>query len=299
MKAAVRALASAVAALVSAASLASCAFQDKTSAGRLIHEAPRLLQRQPGLDLTLAVSARLTSRGTLASMPAPAPPIRFDGSVDLRHGLSFYRLEPSGRPSVVFAGDTIYGLTPGASADDARPWVSVVADKKLSDQRLDSSSVSASLAAAYALRPSLLIDFLDGALTGSIHNVGKATVAGVETTAYTARFDLSQALTNTTRTNYSQRQQDDVAKVLSVLSIDTGNLERGEVWLDAHGLPRQFALTIDETPAPQAHLAVSLLMTLTPLTRTPAIPVPGPDTVITMPSLFQFLTPLTGSVQRS
>lgn len=282
-----------------ATGLTGCAFQDKTAAGRLIHDAPKMLQRAPGLDVTLSVTSQLISRGSLSATPPPAPSVRFIGVVDLRHGLAFYRQQSSPQPSVVFDGNTIYALTPGASAQTARPWVAVVADKKLADRRLDASSVAASVSAAYALRPSLLIDFLDGALTGSIHRVGPAMVGSVPATAYTARFDLSQALTNATRKNYTQREQDDVAKLLSVLSINTGDLDRGEVWLDASGLVRQMQLTIEETPAPQSRIDVTFLMTLTPAAAGARVAAPGPDTVITMPSLFQFLLPLAGSVQSS
>ncbi|HMC68019.1 MAG TPA: hypothetical protein VKJ07_02595, partial [Mycobacteriales bacterium] len=81
---------------------------------------------------------------------------------------------------VVFDGNTLYALIPSAKPNDARPWISTVANKKLTDYALDPTAVPASLA-AFALRPSMLVDLLSGALTGSIHRVGPATLHGVET----------------------------------------------------------------------------------------------------------------------
>lgn len=284
-----RGVAIAVGALAVAAIAGGCALGRQSAAGHAIDDSPRVLARQPGLGITLSVTGRLVHQGTLPQRPAPPQPLELSGFVDLEHGRAEYHPTSSPRAMVVFDGETVYGLTPNAAPDDARPWVAVVLDKHLSDTRLDPSGTPVTLAAADSLRPALLVDFLDGVLTGSIRRVGTQTIGGVAATEYLVRYDYSQALVNATRVSYSQRAQDDEAKLLKALSISTGHLGHGAVWLDSSGLPRRVEETFVETPAPQAQIDVTFTMTFTP-EPSRKVAVPGPDSVVTMPSLFEFLT---------
>jgi len=268
-----------------------CLFADKTSAGRSLHNAPKVLRRSPSVAITIQFWSRLVRLGTLTSVPPPDPGLQLTGVMDPRTGLAYYAVKGSPKPAVVFDGNTLYALIPSAKPNDARPWISTVANKKLTDYQLDPTAVPASLA-AFALRPSLLVDLLSGALTGSIHRVGPATVQGVATTEYTAKFVIDQALTDATRTSYSQKQQDDLDKVFKVLGISTGDLDVGAAWIDAQGNPRRLQLAIRESPSPQSKILLLVDMQLTPQSTPAVLPVPAPNTVETVPSLSQYVAPL-------
>lgn len=270
---------------------AGCLFTDKTAAGRTLHDAPKVLSHARSIALTVEFSSHLVRAGTLTAVPASDPGLLLTGVLDLHANRAYYAVAGSTKPAVVFDGNDLYSLIPNASPDDARPWVSTVANKKLTDYQLDSSAVPASMA-AFALRPMLLVDFLSGALTGSIHRVGPATVDGTETTEYTARFDLEQALTNATRTHYSQKQQDDLAKLFKVLTIKTGDIDSGAVWIDGQGYPRRILLAITEVPAYKSKLELDVALQLRPQDTTIPVPVPSADTVEAVPSLSQYLAPL-------
>lgn len=286
-----RALRSVLLAVAGVSLCAGCLFTDQTAAGQTLHNAPKLLARWPSVAVTVTFSSRLVKRGLLTSLPANDPGVSLHGFMDLKSGLADYMRRGATRPQVIFDGLDVYASIPGASPSDARPWISTIANKKLTDLALNPSGVPASMA-AYVLRPSLLVDFLSGSLTGSIRRVGPAVLDGVKTTQYAARFDLSQALTDATRVHYSQKQQDDVAKVFAVLGIASGDLDAGWVWIDAQGVPRQMVLNIRESPAPRSELILHVDMKLTPLSTASPITPPSPDTVESVPSLYQYLQPL-------
>lgn len=269
---------------------AGCLFSDKTVAGRTLHNAPKVLSHSPSVAITVAFSSRLVRLGTMTSAPAHDPGLILSGVIDPGTNRAYYAVAGTSKPVVVFDGDDLYSLVPNASADDARPWISTVANKKLTDLRLNPSAVPASMA-AFALRPLLFIDFLSGALTGSIHRVGTATIHGAETTEYQSRFDLEQALTNATRTHYSQKQQDDLAKLFKVLSI-SGDIDSGAVWIDAQGNPRRIMLSIAESPAYKSKLLLNIDMLLQPQSTELPVAVPRAESVEAVPSLSQYLAPL-------
>ena len=268
-----------------------CLFSDKTEAGRTLHNAPKVLSRSPSVAITVQLVSRLVRRGSLATLPQPDPGLTLTGVMDPRSGRAYYAAPGSTKPAAVFDGNTLYALIPTAKPDDARPWISAVANKKLSDYTLDPTAVPGSLA-AFALRPTLLVDLLSGALSGSIHRVGPATVAGVSTTEYTAKFDIEQALMNATRVTYSQKQQDDLAKLFKVLGIKTGDLDDGAAWIDAQGNPRRIEVAIRESPVEQTKILLLVDVELTPQSTPVPVPVPAPNTVETVPTLNQYLLPL-------
>jgi hypothetical protein len=278
----------AVAALVPL-SVSGCLLNTRTAEGRALHDAPRVLARSGSVDLALSVASRLVRQGSLTTLPGADPGYRVRGVLDLSSGRASYAA--AGRTVAVFDRNRAYALRPHARPDDARPWVQVTVDDHLQDLWLDPSALPPSLA-ALALRPSVLVDALSGALTGSIDKVGAEDVDGTPTTKYTARFDLTQALSESKRHRYSQRQQDDLAKLFGVLGIKRDALNDGAVWLDAQGAPRRLQLALRESPTPQSLILLLLDLRLTPRRRTVVVDVPDGNAVTTVPSLFQFLQPL-------
>lgn len=268
-----------------------CLFTDKTQAGRTLHNAPKLLARSPSVAITVQFASVVIRPGTLATLPLPDPGLTLSGVMDPRSGRAYYTVSGSTKPAVVFDGNTLYALVPSAKPQDARPWISTVVTKKLTDYTLDPAAVPGSLA-AFALRPSLLVDLLAGALSGSIHRVGPATVDGVATTAYTAKFDIDQALNDSTRVTYKQKQQDDLDKLFKVLGIKSGDIDSGGAWIDAQGNPRRLVLAIRESPVEQSKILLFVDMHLTPQDVSATLPVPAANTVETVPSLSQYLLPL-------
>ena len=273
-----------------ALALTGCLFTTQTAAGRALHKAPERLAQAPGARVSVSFTSQLVRQGALTSVPRPDPGVSFSGVMDLTAGTASYTAKGASSPTVVFSGDRLYALTPHASPRAARPWIGVTLNDHLQDNRLDPSAMPSSFA-AYALRPSLLLDLLSGALTGSIHSRGRQTVDGVRLTRYDVRFDIDQALTNATRVHYSQRQIDDIDKLLEVLGIDTGALDNGTVWLDSNGDPRRIVVQIRESPVPQSLLLVTADVRFAPTTTPVTVTVPDVNTVVTVPSLFQLLTP--------
>jgi hypothetical protein len=281
-----------VGALLAPVLLSGCLLNTKTAEGRALHDAPEVLARSRSVGLSLAVSSRLVKMGSLTTLPARDPGLRLEGVLDLKTGRAAYT--SSGRPVAVFDRDHAYALRPHARPTDARPWVKVTVDEDLNDQVLDPSALPASLA-VLGLRPTVLVDALAGALTGSIEKRGQEDVDGRPTTKYTARFDLAQALAMAKRREYSQREQDDLAKLFEVLGMEEDAIHDGAVWLDADGAPRRLVLALKESPTPESLILVGIDLHLVPRSEAAAIDVPGVNAVTTVPSLFQYLQPLNRS----
>jgi hypothetical protein len=266
-----------------------CLLNTKTGEGRALHNAPQALARGRSVAMSLTVSSRLVKPGSLVTLPMPDPGLHLDGVLDPATGLATYTA--SGRTVAVYDRKRIYALRPHASPTDARPWIQVSIDKDLKDRVLDPAALPTSLA-ALVLRPLVLVDALSGALTGSIQKHGTQDVDGTPTTAYTARFDLTQALAEAKRHRYSQREQDDLAHLMDVLGMKTDEINDGAVWLDSSGAPRRIALALRESPAPESRILLNIDLRLRPQAETVAIHVPDGNAVTTVPSLFQFLQPL-------
>ena len=274
----------------SAALLLSAGCLDtKVAEGRALHDAPEKLSKVPGVALQLTASSKLLRQGSLTSLPPPDPGYTVDGVLDLATGQASYSAQ--GRPVAVFDRNHAFALRPHARPSDARPWVEVTLDKHLQDLLLDPGAMPPSLA-LLALRPSVLVDALSGALTGSIKKVGPDVVDGTPTTKYTARFDLNQALWKADRHHYSQHEQDDLLKLFLVLGIKPDSLHEGAVWLDDRGLPRRLVIGVREEPTPQSLILLLLDLHLRPTDAAPVVDVPTLSAVTTVPSLFQYLQPL-------
>lgn len=270
--------------------LAGCLFSTTTAAGSALHNAPKRLSRAPGVVLKISFTSQTVRRGALTSLPPPDPGMSLSGVMDPRTGAASYSAHAASTPSVIFSRNKVFALAPHAGPEDARPWLSATLDKHLQDHTLDPNAIPSSLA-AYALRPSVLLDMLSGALTGSVHVAGPSTVDGVSLTKYDVRFDLAQAFDNATRVRYSQRQIDDVDKVLDVLGIKTGDLDDGSVWLDGTGNPRRIVVHLRQSPVPDSLVLLSVDLHLEPVSTPVHVAVPGSNAVVTVPSMFQLLSP--------
>lgn len=273
-----------------AVALTGCLFTTQTAAGRALHNAPERIASAQGVKVTVAFESRLVRQGSLTAVPAPDPGVFYTGVVDLAAGTASYTAKGASTPSIVFAGNRVYALTPHARPRDARPWLATILDEHLHDHTIEPTAMPASFA-AFALRPSVLLDMLCGALTGSIHKRGRELVDGIATTRYDVRFDLGQAYDNATRVDYSQRQIDDLAKVFEVLGIDVGQLDDGSVWLDADGNPRRMLVGLRESTVPQSLVLVTADVRFTPTSTPTPVDVPDINSVVTVPSLFQLLSP--------
>jgi hypothetical protein len=266
-----------------------CLLNTKTTEGRALHDAPQILARSESVGVSLTVASRLVRQGSLTTVPGPDAGFHVDGVMDLESDRAVYTA--AGKPVAVFDGRRAFALRPHARPSDARPWVQVSIDDDLQDEVLDPAALRPSLA-ALAFRPSFFVDSLAGALTGSIEKRGAEDVDGVPTVRYTARFDLNQALSQAKRRRYSQREQDELARLLEVLGVKEDQLHDGTVWLDAQGVPRRLLLKLRESPTPQSLIVMTLDLRLEPRSTPASIEVPGVNTVTTVPSLFQYLQPL-------
>jgi hypothetical protein len=266
-----------------------CLLHTRTAEGRALHDAPERLAAQPGATLSLSVTSRLVRQGSLTSLPAADPGFSVDGRLDLAADRAVYTVR--GKPVAVFDRERAFALRPHARPTDARPWVQVRVDEDLTDMVLDPGALPPSLA-LLALRPSVLVDSLSGALTGSIEKVATEDLDGTPATKYTARVDLHQALALAERHRYSQREQDDLVKLFEVLGIEEDALHDGTVWLDEQGVPLRIQLDLHESPTPQSLIAVRVDLRITPEPQPTEVEVPPASAVTGVPSLFQYLQPL-------
>jgi hypothetical protein len=269
--------------------VAGCLPDTKTAEGRIVHGSPEVLARSGSATLLLKVTSRLVDRGSLASLPAADAGLELTGQVDLRSGRSQYL--KSGKPVAVFEGEAAYARRPNALPTDARPWVRVDITEDLQDRVLDPVAVPASLV-ALAIRPTLLLDALAGALTGSLEEEGPDTVSGVSVQRYAMRVDLTQAFTKSERERYSQRAIDDLTAFFEIIGIEENDLHEGKVWVDGDGLPRRILLELVEEPSRDTDLRVTFDLTLEPQPSSVEISVPKQSSVSKVPQLFQYLQPL-------
>jgi len=147
-----------------------------------------------------------------------------------------------------------------------RPWIEV--DFSKITPRKDPPG---RLPPQLALDPSLLVDLLAGALSGSVHRDGSDTVDGVATTRYSLHVDWDKATSDEGRVaaglpKLSKFRLHTLDRIYEQLAV-SDTIVPTRLWLDAGGLPRRiemrFAQTVlTETQVRKLHLHFITRVTL-------------------------------------
>jgi hypothetical protein len=210
----------------------ACGFADKKALADRIRSAPARMDVARTARGRFALSAhvvrpKLSAAGFGRALAANA-------SVAL--DIDFAR-RTAAAPGQMVSGPILYLRRPGASASDGRSWVKL----DLRDLYDDREHLQASAFGANTLGPLVFIDLLHGALAGSVKRVGNESVNGVPATHYRANFAFDKAFDNA-----PEDLREGVEAALAVMGSAYDGISKGEVWLDAKGLPRRIAVTVRE-----------------------------------------------------
>jgi hypothetical protein len=136
----------------------------------------------------------------------------------------------------IVSGPIVYQRRVGAAAtSDGRAWRKL----DLRDLYDDREDLRASAYGQNALSPLALIDLLRGALTGSVRRVGEEDLDGVRATHYRVNFAFDKAFDDA-----PDDLREGVEAGLAVMGSAYDGVSKGEVWLDAKGLPRRIIVTV-------------------------------------------------------
>lgn len=165
-------------------------------------------------------------------------------SVDFVHDRA--QLAPTIAPEYqlgVFADTALYLRRANATR---RPWA------KLDFARLDAREIGEKVPPVgfVALSPSVLVDLLAGALSGSIRRAGTAKVGDAKTTHYTLNVDWDKAVSDQGRDaagleKLTERRRDALERAYESMGLSE-RIMPAELWLDDRQLPRKLVLTMQQ-----------------------------------------------------
>jgi hypothetical protein len=138
--------------------------------------------------------------------------------------------------------------------------------------------------AVFTLPPTVLVDLMGGALTGSLRSLGTDDIDGTRVTGYSGRFDLDKMVTDTFDDEFDDDRTEGVEHAFDILDIP-GRVHAGKVWLDGDGLPRRFEITFDQKPRRQWTFEVTMTIDFLAWGDPVAFEVPGNDDTIRIGSL--------------
>lgn len=180
-----------------------------------------------------------------------------------------------------------------AEENDARPWLSLDLDDLSEDAGLpftNSNPVRLPYT-LFAVPPTVLVDLIAGALTGSLEALGTDEIEGVQVTGYGANFDLEKMLTDTRERDYDEDRRDAVERTFETLDIDSA-VHRGKVWLDGEGRPRRFEVTFDVQPRNRWTFAMTVTVEFLEWGIDAAFDLPDVEKSIQIASITRLMTEL-------
>jgi hypothetical protein len=216
-------------------------------------------------------------------------------AMDFAHERAVLSLQ---KPFQVFDDLALYGLRYDAAPREARPWVTLdLRDLEEGAPGFDPTQDSPALVLD-SLNPTVLVDLIAGALTGSVKRGAVETINGVSATRYAANFDFDKTLRDTRRRDYDEDRRKALEIGLDVMGL-RGTVHSGEVWLDNEGLPRRFRAVLTIEPIRgfviEVRLRLDLAKYAVPVTVTP----PGPAEVVGVDTLVGFLRSVVPSQRAS
>jgi hypothetical protein len=221
---------------------------DKRDLANQVHASTKKLAAKGSAEVAITMRLKVIDvppRGTASSGPGLGlpkggitPAVSASVSLDYRRHRVLAALPATdpGQPPVpfqYFSEAAVYQRRLG-STNGARPWLKFDFASHY-DQRKDKAQ---SGFADNLFNPAWVVDLLNGALAGSIKLVGSEDLGGVKTSHYKVNFDWEKALK--TQDNVRRRPLETALVVMGVPQ----RVVKGEVWLDADGVPRRIKANI-------------------------------------------------------
>lgn len=150
-----------------------------------------------------------------------------------------------------------------AEEGDARPWLTLDLDDLGEDAGMPFSNSDPVRMpyTVFAVPPTVLVDLIAGALTGSLESLGDESIDDTPVRGYRANFDLDKMLTDTREDDYDEARRDAVERTFDTLDISE-TIHPGRVWLDDEGRPRRFEVTFDASPRRKWTFAITVTLDL-------------------------------------
>jgi hypothetical protein len=263
-----------------------CGIQEKKENADRIRDSIEKLAEQG------TASARLTFSITVIDRPRDAagapilqqavegmrtPEVATELALDYRQRLAQTAL-PSASPDQpaiafqVFAGDVIYQRRlnqGGEGTTGGRQWVML----DFGDQYDDRENKHAQGFGTQGLNPAWLVDLVGGALMGSVEEAGADDVGGVPTTRYRVNFSWDDAFDDV-----DEDERDGFIAASTMLGIPE-KVVKGEIWLDADGLPRRIRADVRQQRDRNEELELHYTLELLEFGVAAEIAIPGGDEV--------------------
>lgn len=266
-------------AIVDAADLA---FDAGTATGTL--SAAMRFERLPD-----GATVSLGGLGGDAAMTQVEQLFTLDTAIDLDGDRATLTVPGKDQPFAVFDGLAAFGRRWNAGERDARPWVRVDLFDLAEGDELDlTGGNDIPTFATVALNPVLLLDLVAGPLTGSVEKVGTEQIAGVDTTRYSANFDIDKALRDTREDRYPEDRREAVEELLDVFHV-AGGIHEGDVWLDGDGRVRRFELRLKEEPVSRFEIEHRVVLEITEYGGEVDVAVPTPREIVDIRSVVQLI----------
>jgi RNA-binding protein YhbY len=122
------------------------------------------------------------------------------------------------------------------------------------------------------LNPAHLFQLLPGVLTGSIENLGEEEVAGVPTTHFRANFDAKRATEDA-----RQERRESIDTALELMSVTKRDAIKGDVWIDAEGVPRKVRMELRQKFTRRDIISVNVAAVLEQVRTEGEVTVPARD----------------------
>lgn len=223
-----------------------CGYASRKEHAALLVDAAKKAEKAGTGRGSLAVSVQvIKGPPTLSSaaqglVEVPAAPLQLAYASHAASSAPVRVAAVGGLPEAVFVGPVVYFKRPASDADTQsqfgfRAW-----------SRLDFSRVGrkdknklANVNVVNPVNPTYLVRMLAGTLSGSVEDLGPATVNGVRTTHFRMSIDRSKAFAR-----YGDKAHQAIDKAFKSNNF-TGNVyKNAEAWIGADGLPRRFILPV-------------------------------------------------------
>ena len=265
-----------------------CSITEKRNEARLITRAHQKLvqsgtalmsvtMQEKAIELEQGVASQSTAVALRAGQTGPAKNETVVTNFPLRQALVIAptRMSAKGTPAQYFSDGVIYQRLPNVAAS-SHPWLQLDYGR-LYDNRKSQAGVGYGHA---LLNPLWVVDLLKGTLTGSVKRVGPARVGGVATMEYAANFAWDKSLKGS-----GDQHIRAVLAATTLLGVPTGNVVKGNVWLDATGNVRQMWVSIRENKGRHNVVAWHYTITFAAIGQAVTIALPKPTEVARVDSL--------------
>lgn len=184
-------------------------------------------------------SRRKPTKEQPARPVVPPAPITFGGDVDFRRDR--VTMGAQGQPGVaIFSKTTMYVVRHRRGLGSANPKPYAAFDFAETDQDVEEAVDVRGSVGFLWMNPAFMVRLVDGALNGSLRERGTADVGGVATRRWSANFDIEKA------TREDEEEEIQAVEHMFRTMGHGGPSFRGEVWIDANGVVRRFAMTLEQ-----------------------------------------------------